>query len=388
MGRKLTAVVLALGSVVAGLLGISATPASAATGSPVGTMNDASARWDFVSVISGTASDPDAPGTPVTVRFSVAPNAPYLGPSTTTTTAPGVTGPVSWSIDTKMLGVAPMFPPSTPSVICAWAVNVGPGTDTLLGCRTHPVFSQSAFDPLGSLDSVSVAPGLIQVRGWAGDPDGDRTTQIRIAYGRPDVNGLPTGGLEVEQTAGLPRPDVAAVYPAVGSTTGFNFTLPMAPGPVSVCISAQNTGLRGLRNTLIKCTTRNVPGPRPLGPHDPRGFFDSFTTPPTASGPIDEYTARGWAYDPDTSGRIGVTIRMVGDRIPGTFEMTEVFQKRTLSTGKPRPSVQAAFPAAGPNAGFSGVVGTSSTNPVRLACAYAVDVGPGSTSFLGCKSLL
>jgi hypothetical protein len=226
------------------------------------------------------------------------------------------------------------------------------------------------------------------VRGWAGDPDGDRTTQIRIAYGPSDVNGLPTGGLEVEQTADLPRPDVATVHPAVGPTTGFNVTLPMAPGPVSVCISAQNTGLRGLRNTLIKCTSRNVPGARPLGPHDPRGVFDSFTTPQIASGPIVEYTARGWAYDPDSSGRIPVTVRMVGDRLPGTFEMTEVFQKRTLSTGKPRPSVQAAFPAAGPNAGFAGVVGTSSTNPVRLACAYAVNVGPGSTRFLGCKSLL
>jgi hypothetical protein len=55
-----------------------------------------------------------------------------------------------------------------------------------------------------------------------------------------------------------------------------------------------------------------------------------------------------------------------------------------LATGVARPDVQAAVPAAGPNAGFKGFAIFGGTGSIRVACAWAINVGPGHDRLLGC----
>src|SRR3954470_22406025 len=124
MGRKIAALVVVLGCAVAGHFGIVTSPASAAaTGSPVGVFYEPSARFDDISILAGNASDPDAPGQPVTVRLHV--GATFVGE---TATAPGGSGPLEWSIPSNFLA----GPPSYDATVCAYGINVGPGSNVLL----------------------------------------------------------------------------------------------------------------------------------------------------------------------------------------------------------------------------------------------------------------
>src|SRR5215213_2735459 len=101
MGRKIAALVVALGCAVAGLFGIVTSPASAAaTGSPVGVFYEPSARFDDISILAGNASDPDTPGQAVTVRLYV--GATFVGE----TTAAG-SAPFEWSIPSNYLAGPP-----------------------------------------------------------------------------------------------------------------------------------------------------------------------------------------------------------------------------------------------------------------------------------------
>jgi hypothetical protein len=364
MGRKLTAVVLTIAGLVAGLL-VAGPPASgAAPGSPVGAFSDVSARFDNGVAIGGFALDPDAPGQPIKVRIYE--GAQFLS-ELTTTTAPGSAQPVVWS---RSWG--PADPTKT---LCAYAINVGPGENVLLGCRRLVVASDARFNPIGSLDSVVASPALVQLKGWAGDPDGDRTTQLRVYY---------DGKLVAEKTAALARPDVARAIPAVGPTTGFNVALPIAPGTHQICVYAQNTGVHGTANSTVGCATRSVPGVRPAGPHDPRGSYDSIGSGPGPVFPDTIHSASGWAFDPDSSAPVNVLVRTLMYRY--FVDPPFLHQNATLTTGGVRPDVANAVPGAGPNTGFQGVVASGSFSYVRLSCAYADNVGPGADRLLGCTT--
>jgi hypothetical protein len=369
MGRRIAALTVTLGCAVAGLLGFVTAPASAAlSGSPVGSFAEPSARFDDISILSGNAYDPDAGNDPLTVRFYV--GATFVG-ATTTVPAPGGSTPFEWSIASNQL----TGPPSYDATVCAYGINVGPGTNALLGCRRIRPEGGSDRNPHGSLDAAIASPGLVQLKGWAGDPDGDRTTQLRIYY---------DGKLVAEKTASLPRPDVQRTLPAVGPTTGFNVALPIAPGGHQICVYAQNTGPAGSANGTVGCVSRSVRGMRPAGPHDPRGSYDDIGSGPGSVFPDTVHSADGWAYDPDTAGPVTVRIRTLMYRyfVAGPF----LHQNKTLTTGLARPDVAAAVPGAGPSAGFRGVVASGSFSYVRISCAYVENVGLGVDRFIGCAS--
>jgi hypothetical protein len=363
MGRKLGALIVALGCTVAGLLGSSVAPASAATGDPIGVVYEPAARFDDVSILSGNARDPDAPGQPTTVRLYV--GATFVG----ATTAAGA-APYEWSIASNTLN----GPPSVDATVCAYGINVGPGSNVLLGCTPIRPSGSGDLTPRGSLDAAIASPGLVQLKGWAGDFDGDRTTQLRVYY---------DGKLIAEKTAELPRPDVQQAFPAVGPTTGFNMALPIAPGAHQICVYAQNTG-RGGRNSTVGCVTRSVPGVRAAGSHDPRGSYDDIGDGAGTPFPNVVHSASGWAFDPDSANPVQVRIRTLMYRY--FVEPERLHQNKTLTTGGPRPDVAAAIPGAPANTGFQGVVASGNFSHVRLSCAYLVNVGPGSDRFIGCRS--
>ena len=151
-------------------------------------------------------------------------------------------------------------------LVCAYAINTGPGANSLLGCHSlHLSGGSSPYNPVGVLESVRVSPGLVQLSGWASDRDGTPQTSLRVYY---------DGGEQLETWTDQVRPD--APFDS-NDISGFNFTLPIAPGPHLICVYAQNTGIAGLENATLGCVNRTVPGVTPPGPHDPQGHLDGFT---------------------------------------------------------------------------------------------------------------
>ncbi len=187
----------------------------------------------------------------------------------------------------------------------------------------------------------------------------------------------------MQGTAGLPRPDVRAAL-GLSPTTGFDLSLPITQGAHLICVYAQNSGNQGTQNATIGCTTRTITWVPSAGPHDPRGNLDSagFSNVGYA---LNATAPSGWAYDPDAGGPLTIQVRALGHRLDESPNDV-FFQTYSGPTGTLRPDVQSAFPSAGPNAGFSfAPVNSPNWGGVELLCAYALNTGPGSDAFLGCK---
>jgi hypothetical protein len=379
-------VVLAFGSAAA----VTPVAGAAVPPSPIGSFDGVSARFDSNVVVSGWAADADALDQPIAVRL-------YLGP---TFVAQISTGDPRPDVAARMHGVGQstgwhatitpvqIWSAQSGTVLCAYAINVGAGENNNLGCRNLQVSGPSPYNPVGNLEQVTTRPGLVTVRGWAGDPDGGPVTRLRIYF-----NGVPVSS----GVTNRPRPDVQAL--GLGPTAGFSITLPLAPPggydpvattpfpltEVQVCVYAENSGPLGNQNGTVGCAQRTRFGIAARGPHDPDGRID---------GPDANVQETGWAYDPDSSGPVTVEIRKYF--YPG-FER----HYGRFTTGLPRPD---AFNIAGPHAGFAGEPRridvsskgmqsqTTAAGPVRFvpllwwACAYVVNVGPGSNRFIGCHA--
>jgi len=122
--------------------------------------------------------------------------------------------------------------------LCVYAINVGPGVNTLLGCQGFDV----PASPLGQLDALVPVNGQVRAQGWAIDPQ---------TSGYDEINVLVDGGLTGWGAAYTSRPDVGRVYPLFGDRHGFDMVAPMGAGTHTVCVYAINVGA-GV-NTLLGC---------------------------------------------------------------------------------------------------------------------------------------
>ncbi len=234
--------------------------------------------------------------------------------------------------------------PAGSSQICAYAINVGWGTNTVLDCRTVTVLSGS---PFGGIDA-SVGSGTLRVRGWTIDPDTTASIPVHIYV----------DGQGQAVSANASRPDVGNVYPGYGSAHGIDSTLSVGAGRHSVCAYAINSGLGA--NALLGCITVNVPDSSPFGGTDV--IVDGSNA-----------RVRGWTIDPDTTAPIDVHIYVDGRGAA------------VSKAGVSRPDVAAAYP------GFGELHGIDTTVPLtpgsHQLCSYAINVGPGSNTLLGCQSV-
>jgi hypothetical protein len=164
--------------------------------------------------------------------------------------------------------------------VCASIVNAGPGTDSILGCRT--IVSKS---PFGVLDSLTVGKGTITVGGWALDPETTSPIQVHVYV----------GGQGTALVADKPRPDVDAAY-GKGPNHGFSATLAAAPGVQQVLVYAINVGVGG--NILLAQRTVEIGVP----------FGALERVDPSAGG----VRVQGWAVDPDVDGPIPVHVYVGG----------------------------------------------------------------------------
>jgi hypothetical protein len=245
------------------------------------------------------------------------------------------------------------------SSVCVYGINVGPGVNARIGCKTVTVVGAvPAVDrlPQGDINSATVVATRdgVALRGWAFDPD---TT----APSRADV--WVNGKYRTTLTANLARPDVKAAFPAQGANHGFASTIALGAGNSQVCVYAINVG-RGTTHPSIGCQNVSIlrPGTNPTG-----SINEIARSADTAS-------IRGWAFDSDSKSPI-----LVDAWVNGAY-------RQTLTANVARPDVQAAFPNQGANHGFTGSVGLASGS--NNICLYGINVGGGSHTLLGCRNIV
>ncbi len=236
---------------------------------------------------------------------------------------------------------------TTPVNVCVYAINVGPGSHRILGCRSI----DAGRTPRGSFDSAQVGNNSVQLSGWALDPD--RTGSIAVhVY----VDGQFAGA----RTAASSRPDVGTAYQGWGDAHGFKVDLPdLWVADHDVCVYAINVDV-GNVNPLLGC--RHV---RPTG--EPFGAVDTITR--SGAG----IRVAGWVIDPNMV--YPAQVQVYVDGAPTTITADGV-----------RADVAVAYPFYGGWHGFEEVI-PAAVGPHQV-CVWGINVGQGmSHRLLGCWSL-
>jgi hypothetical protein len=218
----------------------------------------------------------------------------------------------------------------------------------LVGCRE--VNSQTP--PFGDLSTAfgALGPPRITVGGWVIDADSSDPVQLHVY-----VDGVLVGGAVTT----IPRADVDAAYPVYAGVKGFQATFAAAEGPHTVCVYAINNPVGA--NPMLGCRNITVGSP-------PIGSFD------VAVGFLGGIVVGGWAGDADSPSPIPVHVYVDNQLVAG------------IPANVARPDVGQAFPALGPNRGFSAFL--PSTPGQHVVCAYAINdnlVGPHAA--LGCRGV-
>lgn len=230
--------------------------------------------------------------------------------------------------------------------VCAYAINVAAGTNSLLGCRQLDMNP----DPFGSFDVAQRVAGGALLMGWAIDPDTSSSV---------DVHFYSDGVFAGVTRASQPRSDVGSIFPDYGKQHGYTSSLPLSAGVHNLCAYALNLSGSG-NNSFLGCRSVAI---------DPNSFGALDSVQPAPGG----VRVSGWAIDPDLASAISVHV-YVDNRFAGS-----------ISANSRRDDVGSLFPSWGSSHGFDGVVATSPGS--HQVCAYAIDAaGGGTNSLLGCRN--
>ena len=231
--------------------------------------------------------------------------------------------------------------------VCVYAINVGVGTNVLLGCRNVQV---NGGAPFGALDTATFSNGAIQVTGWAVDPDTAASIPVHVYL----------DGQGYVFTADGNRPDIGGGLPAYGAAHGFSGQLPAPDGPHNVCAYAIDA-VGGDGNRLLGCKTVNVPMGNPIG------YVDGVSI---ANGTV---YANGWAIDPNTAA-------------PDTVHVYVNGYGFAVSANQSRPDLGNPW-GLGSDHGWNFSTPRIG-NGVQRVCVYALNIaGSGSHQLLGCRDV-
>src|SRR5204862_329001 len=131
--------------------------------------------------------------------------------------------------------------------VCAYALNVGAGSqNTTLGCIT--LTPNAPGNPIGNLDALTPAQGLIRFQGWAGDPNPNPDpfpVRVRVYEDGLQAYSFP---------ADLPRRDVQQAFPDAPQDTGWSYQYGINPNDAIslMCVYA----LDGPSERLLDCKRR------------------------------------------------------------------------------------------------------------------------------------
>ncbi|AYG04280.1 hypothetical protein [Gryllotalpicola protaetiae] len=294
---------------------------------------------------TGWAFDPDQSG-PISVKVTV--NGVAAATGTADGNRPDVANALPGYGAAHGFSVQAVIPFGT-STVCVIAGNVGAGSDKTLGCRT---VSTPSGPPYGNFEGATVANGKATVTGWAIDPDTAGPATIKATVGSQTVGTF---------TAGSTRADVAAAFPAYGTSHGFSQSLTIPVGTNSLCLTAVNVGPAAADTSLGCKTVSTATG-------SPQGNLE------TATVGVDTVAFSGWAVDPDQAAPITVRVTVDGKATQTTADVS-------------RPDVAAVYPGYGAAHGFSATVPTIVGS--HQVCVTAVNAGPASAdTSLGCKTLV
>jgi len=211
---------------------------------------------------------------------------------------------------------------------------------------------RGACSPFGNVEAVVVQPGgSVNTAGWAIDPDGAASINIRVTV---------DGTVMATQLASLKRDDVGAAYPAFGPNHGFSTTVNgLSAGQHQVCVIAVDTVAPVIADTQVACRSVTVY----LG--SPIGSVDAII--PRSNG----MQIKGWVLDPDVGTPIPTHVYLDGAGVANV----PANAARTLDP---------AFAGWGPNHGFDitldGIVAGQHT-----LCVYGYNVGLGASTLLSCQ---
>lgn len=224
-------------------------------------------------------------------------------------------------------------------------------------------------DPIGALLAVGYPDGQARFVGWAADPD-DLTANVSVFVLE---DGRPLKAVQPVATA-VARPKVTARY-GTGATPGFDISAPIPVlGQHSLCVAVKNRAGRGV-DTVLGCVTTPAGSADEAAAHSPFGAVESVTATRTSgTHPTSTVTVTGWASEPDYHAR-PVTVVAYLD---GT-------SMRTLAAKRNRPDVAAANPGVYRKSGFSTTI--TAAAGAHNVCVWAVNVGPGANTLLGCKAI-
>ncbi|QCR43886.1 hypothetical protein C1N91_10415 [Curtobacterium sp. SGAir0471] len=191
--------------------------------------------------VGGWSYDPDAAST--VVRFYE--GSTYLGQATTTLPRRDVqrgnpAAPSNSGFRTTLSLAAGQH------TVCAYAINVGAGANTVLGCKTATVAKDVGHDARGSLDSAGAAGGSATLSGWAYDPDGAPVT-VRVYEGATYLGAASTS---------LPRSDVQRAVPGAPLTSGWSRSVALTAGTHQLCAYAITVGPG--QNAVLGCRSVRV----------------------------------------------------------------------------------------------------------------------------------
>ena len=226
---------------------IPSNPAAGEAGrNPVGSLDAVDVRGTGVWM-GGWGLDPDAVNGTLEVHFyDYGPFGTISSGTLANLARPDVNSALNLMGSYGFEGTLPWYGPGR-HTICAYGINVARGTDNpALGCKAVDIPG-----PVGHLDAaVAVSGGRISVAGWAADPQAPGAAETVHIY----VYG-PGGAASAAVSTGQSRPDVRAVYPWAGGSSGFQAVLGgVGTGPTTVCAYAINVR-PPYTNPLIGCVS-------------------------------------------------------------------------------------------------------------------------------------
>ena len=232
--------------------------------------------------------------------------------------------------------------------VCMGATNsIGPGSSVSLGCRNVAMPSGS---PIGVIDTAINGIGSISVTGWVIDPDTAAAIDVHVY-----VDGIGRLAIRADGT----RIDVAAGFPGYGPTRGYSGSVSIGGGAHTVCVYGINVGVGN--HSLLGCRVVQVAGGSPFGALDTVTFENG------------SLRVTGWAVDPDTVSSIPVHVYVQG-------------QGYALTANGNRPDIAGGLPAYGAAHGFDNLLPAPEGR--QTVCAYAINVGVGNHSLLGCREVV
>ncbi|MGI8664746.1 MAG: fibronectin type III domain-containing protein [Jatrophihabitans sp.] len=229
--------------------------------------------------------------------------------------------------------------------VCAWAINIGPGANTQLGCSRVTVQN----NPIGNVESVRQLPSGVQVAGWAMDLNSTGPVTVSIFV---------DGKAVTSASASAARPDLTAHYPTMGANHGYAVLVAVPAGNHTVCVDAVNIGAGA--NSRLRCLPVTVQ-------NNPIGSIDTARQVPGGA------ELAGWALDLNSIAPVSVFVYVDG----------RYTTRVTASTS--RSDLASHYPTVGGGHGYSLLVPMGPGK--HTVCGYAINTGPGVNSMLPCKVL-